>query len=74
MSSRAKKIEQNVKEKQSRMYMDNMYELFNLSLFQFLKLRHMYRSHMRKSERERKLLAIEIRRSYRHGSKKVRFN
>ena len=74
MSSRAKKIRQNVKEKQSRMYMNNMYDLFNLSLFQLLKLRHMYRSYMRKSERERKLLAIEIRRSYRHGSKKVRFN
>lgn len=72
MSSRAKKIGQNVKEKQSRMYMNNMYELFSLSLFQLLKLRHMYRSHMRR--RERKLLAIEIRRSYKHGSKKVRFN
>lgn len=71
MSSRAKKIEQNVKEKQSRMYMNNMYELFNLSLFQLLKLRHMYRSHMRRREREQKLLAREIRRSYKHGSKKV---
>ena len=74
MSSKAKKIGQNVKEKQSRMYMNNMYELFNLSLFKLLKLRHMYRSYMRKRERERKLLAIEIRRSNRHGSKKVRFN
>lgn len=71
MSSRAKKIGQIVKEKQSRMYMDNMYELFNLPLFQLLKLRHMYRSYMRRREREQKLLAREIRRSYRHGSKKV---
>lgn len=71
MSSKAKKIGQNVKEKQSRMYMNNMYELFNLSLFQLLKLRHMYRSYMRRREREKKLFAREIRRSYRHGSKKV---
>lgn len=71
MSSRAKKVGQNVKEKQSRMYMDNMYELFSLPLTQLLKLRHMYRSHMRRREREQKLFAREIRRSYRHGSKKV---
>ena len=55
MSSRAKKIGQNVKEKQSRIYMNNMYDLFNLSLFQLLKLRHMYRSYMRRRGREQKL-------------------
>lgn len=71
MSSRAKKIWYNVKEKQSRMYMANMYELFSLPLTQLLKLRRMYRSHMRKREREQKLLAREIRRRYKHGSKKV---
>ena len=71
MSRRAKKKKQNDKEKKKRMYMNNMYDLFNLSLFQLLKLRHMYRSHMRRREREQKLLAREIRRSYRHGSKKV---
>ena len=60
MSSRAKKIGQNVKEKQSRMYMNNMYELFNLSLFQLLKLRHMYRSHMRRREEEKKRKRAEI--------------
>lgn len=65
MSSKAKAIGKKVKEQRNRMYMDNMYELFNLSLFQLLKLRHMYRSHMRKREREQKLLAREIRRRYR---------
>lgn len=58
MSSRAKKFEQNVKEKQLRMYMDNMYELFNLSLFQLLKLRHMYRSYMRRRERKLKNILL----------------
>ena len=65
MSSKAKAIGKKVKEQRNRMYMDNMYELFNLSLFQLLKLRHIYRSHRRKREREQKLLAREIRRRYR---------
>lgn len=64
MSSRAKTIAKNVKEQRNRMYMDNMYELFNLSLFQLLKLRHKYLSYMRARRREQQKLAKAIRGSY----------
>ena len=64
MSSKAKGIAKKVKEQRSRMYMDNMYELFNLSLFQLLKLRHKYLSHMRARRKEQKELAKAIRSSY----------
>lgn len=64
MSSNAKAISKKVKEQQSRMYMDNMYELFNLSLFQLLRLRHQYLSYMRKRRREQQQLARAIRRKY----------
>lgn len=64
MSSKAKAISKKVKEQQSRMYMDNMYELFNLSLFQLLRLRHQYLSYMRKRRREQQQLARAIRRKY----------
>lgn len=52
MSSKVKSIGKKVKEQRSKMYMDNMYELFNLSLFQLLKLRHQYLSYMRARRRE----------------------
>lgn len=71
MSSKAKRIGQKVREQQSRMYMDNMYELFSLPLSQLLKLRCIYLKHMRQREREQKRFAREIRRSYRRGKKKV---
>lgn len=61
MSSRAKTIAKNVGKQRSRMYMDNMYELFNLSLFQLLKLRHEYLSYMRARRREQQKLAKAIR-------------
>lgn len=64
MSSEARKVGKRVKEQRSRMYMDNMYELFNLSLFQLLKLRHEYLSYMKKRERDYKNLAKAIRRRY----------
>lgn len=64
MSSKAKAISKKVKEQRSRMYMDNMYELFNLSLFQLLRLRHQYLSYMRKRRREQQQLARAIRRKY----------
>lgn len=64
MSSKAKAIGKKVKEQRNRMYMDNMYDLFNLSLFQLLSLRHSYRSHMKKREREQKRVARYIRRRY----------
>ena len=64
MSSEARKVGKRVKEQRSRMYMDNMYELFNLSLFQLLKLRHEYLSYMKKRERDHKKLAKAIRRRY----------
>lgn len=64
MSSGARKVGKRVKEQRSRMYMDNMYELFNLSLFQLLKLRHEYLSYMKKRERDHKKLAKAIRRRY----------
>ena len=64
MSSEARKVGKRVKEQRSRMYMDNMYELFNLSLFQILKLRHEYLSYMKKRERDHKKLAKVIRRRY----------
>ena len=56
MSSRAKKTGKKVKEEYSKMYMNNMYDLFNLSVFQLLKLRHQYLSHMKAREKERKQL------------------
>lgn len=64
MSSGARKAGKRVKEQRSRMYMDSMYELFNLSLFQLLKLRHEYLSYMKKRERDHKKLAKAIRRRY----------
>lgn len=64
MSSGARKVVKHVKEQRSRMYMDNMYELFNLSLFQLLKLRHEYLSYMKKRERDHKKLVKAIRRRY----------
>lgn len=64
MSSEARKVGKRVKEQRSRMYMDNMYELFNLSLFQLLKLRHEYLSYMKKRERDHKKLTEVIRRRY----------
>ena len=69
MSSKAKNISKKIKEQRNRMYMDNMYELFNLSLFQLLKLRHQYLSYMKARRREQKKLAEAVRRSY--GYKKV---
>lgn len=74
MSSKAKKIGKHVKEKQNEMYMNNMYDLFTLSLFQLLSLRHRYLSLMRKREKEKKRIlkaqrrAIQqIMRGYKHG-------
>lgn len=64
MSSKAKKIGKQIKEKRNKMYMDNMYELFNLSLFQLLRLRHQYLSYMKKRRKEQQQLARAIRRSY----------
>lgn len=64
MSSGARKVGKRVKEQRNRMYMDNMYELFNLSLFQLLKLRHEYLSYMKKRERDLKKLAKATRRRY----------
>lgn len=70
MSSKTKCIAKKVNEQRSRMYMDNMYQLFNLPLYQLLKLRHEYRSYMsRRRRKEQKQLARAIRRSY---DKKVR--
>ena len=62
MSSKAKAIGKKVKEEYSKMYMNNMYELFNLSLFQLLKLRHQYRSYMKAREKERKRLVKIVKR------------
>lgn len=64
MSSKAKGIAKKVKEQRNRMYMDNMYELFNLSLFQLLKLRHKYLSYMKARRKEQQKLAEAIRSSY----------
>lgn len=64
MSSGARKVGKHVKEQRRRIYMDNMYELFNLSLFQLLKLRHEYLSYMKKRERDLKKLAKVVRRRY----------
>lgn len=64
MSSKVKGIAKKVKEQRNRMYMDNMYELFNLSLFQLLKLRHQYLSYMKARRKEQKKLAQAIRSSY----------
>ena len=64
MSNKASIIGKKVKEKRNRMYMDNMYELFNLSLIQLLRLRHQYLSYMRKRRREQQRLAKVIRRNY----------
>ena len=64
MSSKAKSIAKKVKEQRSRMYMDNMYELFNLSLFQLLKLRHQYLSYMKARRKEQQKLAKAIRRAH----------
>lgn len=64
MSSKANSIRKNVKKQRSRMYMDNMYELFNLPLYHLLKLRHEYRSYMSKRRREQQQFARAIRRSY----------
>ena len=64
MSSKAKGIAKKVKEQRNRMYMDNMYELFNLSLFQLLKLRHKYLSYMKARRNEQQKLAEAIRSSY----------
>ena len=69
MSSKAKNISRKVKEQRNRMYMDNMYELFNLSLFQLLKLRHQYLSYMKARRREQQKLARALRRKY--GNKKI---
>ena len=52
MSSKSKNIVKNVREHRNRMYMDNMYELFNLPLYHLLKLRHQYLSYTRKRRRE----------------------
>ena len=66
MSSKAKRTGKKVKEEYSKMYMNNMYELFNLSVFQLLKLRHQYLSHMKAREKERKqLIKIAKRRGIR---------
>lgn len=66
MSSKAKAIGKKVKGEYSKMYMNNMYELFNLSLFQLLKLRHKYLSYMKAREKERKrLVKIAKRRGIR---------
>lgn len=64
MSSKAKGIAKKVKEQRSRMYMDNMYELFNLSLFQLLSLRHEYLSYMKARRKEQQKLAKTIRSNY----------
>lgn len=64
MSSKSKNIAKNVREHRNRMYMDNMYDLFNLSLFRLLRLRHQYLSYMRKRRREHRWLAKAIRRNY----------
>ena len=69
MSSKAKQISKNVKEQRSRMYMDNMYELFSLSLHELLKLRRTYRRHMRERERQQKRFSRELRRRAKHGRK-----
>lgn len=63
MSSKVKRISEKVKENRRQMYMDNMYELFNLSLFQLLKLRHKYLSYMRARRREQQKLAKALRSS-----------
>ena len=64
MSSKAKAIGKKVKEQRNRMYMDNMYELFNLSLFQLLKLRHQYLSYMKARRKEQEKLAKSLGRKY----------
>lgn len=64
MSSKSRNIAKNVNEQRNRMYMDNMYQLFNLPLYQLLKLRHEYRSYMSRRRKEQKQLARAIRRSY----------
>lgn len=64
MSSKAKSIMKNVEKQRNRMYMDNMYELFNLPLRYLLKLRREYRSYMRKRRKEQQQFARAIRRSY----------
>lgn len=61
MSSKTKSIGKKVKEQRSKTYMDSMYELFNLSLFQLLKLRHQYLSYMKARRREQQKLAKAIR-------------
>lgn len=61
MSSKVKGISKKIKEQRNKMYMDNMYELFNLSLFQLLKLRHQYLSYMKARRREQQKLAKAIR-------------
>lgn len=64
MSSKAKSIRKNVEKQRTRMYMDNMYELFNLPLYHLLKLRREYRSYMSKRRKEQQQFARAIRRSY----------
>lgn len=71
MSSKAKRMSKKVTEEYSKMYMNNMYmnnmyELFNLSVFQLLKLRHQYLSTMKAREKEREqLVKIAKRRGIR---------
>lgn len=57
MSSRVKTIGKKVTEEYSKVYMDNMYALFNLPLNQLLKLRRRYLRHMKAREKEQKQLA-----------------
>ena len=58
MRSKSRNIAKNVKEHRNRIYMDNMYELFNLPLYYLLKLRHEYRSYM--SRRRMICLKVEM--------------
>ena len=62
MSSRVKKAGKKMKGEYSKMYMDVMYELFSLSVFQLLKLRHQYLSHMKAREKEHRRLVKTARR------------
>lgn len=56
MSSRVKKTGKKMKEEYSKVYMNSMYDLFNLSPFQLLRLRHQYLSHMKARKKEQKRL------------------
>ena len=62
MSSKTKTIGKKVGEEYSKMYMNNMYDLFNLPLGQLLKLRRKYLRHMKAREKERKQLSRMIKR------------